>query len=63
MCWSQIISETSSNWPLTSQNICFKLLNFDHLKISDEFEASDLDCQICHKGSNVFVIPCECDNF
>ena len=39
----------------------------DHLKVSGEFETSDLDLdlqgQIYHESLNVCVIICECDNF
>ena len=62
------------------QNISFKLLNWpiwnftfilelfiDHLKVSDEFEISDLNLalqgQICYESLDVCVIPCEYDNF
>ena len=38
----------------------------DHLKVSDEFETSDLELdlqgQICHENLNVCATPCECDN-
>ena len=39
--------------------------SFDHLKVLDKFETSDLDLQgkICHKTLNVCVIACECDYF
>ena len=60
------------------QNISFRLLNrpiwnfiftlelfIDNLKVSNEFETSDLDFQgqICYESFDVCVITCECDNF
>ena len=62
-------------------NICFKLLNcpiwnltftlelvIDYLKVSGEFETSDLDLDlqgqiIWGESLNVCVIPCKCNNF
>ena len=50
---------------LQTCKICFKLLNLAHLKVSEEFETNDLDLQdqICHKSSNVSLVPCEFANF